>query len=217
MLLDSLHVSQRPIDRMKCKVASWSKKKINFPPCLEDSLGDNPFLTQSHYYQPTVSNGVTLCTMSQSDYPTLPSDISMTVESSLRNLVLSVLSLTIKIENKDHLYAYKNVISMDTNIVQTAASDFIDDKVDDIQMFDWKSVHKWSKCWYCSDIRNGTILFKVIEPQRIKCECIFIVQYWSPCQTDVIVLNENFALINFDNTMKYKFCRQFVMHFDNNL
>jgi hypothetical protein len=96
-------------------------------------LGDGPFSTQSHYYQPTVSDGVNFCTISQSDYPTLPSDTSMTVESSLSNLVLSVLSLTIKIENKDHFYAYKNGISADTNIVQTEASDFIDDSVDDIK------------------------------------------------------------------------------------
>ncbi len=58
----------------------------------------------------------------------------MTLESSLRNLVLLVLSLTMKIEIKDHLYAYKNGISVDTNIVQTEASDFIDDNVDDIEM-----------------------------------------------------------------------------------
>ncbi len=71
----------------------------------------------------------------------------MTVEISLRYLVLSVLSLTIKIENKDHLYAYKNGISVDINIVQTEASDFIDNKVDDNEMTDWMSVNKWSKCW----------------------------------------------------------------------
>jgi hypothetical protein len=32
------------------------------------------------------------------------------------------------------VYAYKNGISVYTNIVQTEASDFIDDKVDDIKM-----------------------------------------------------------------------------------
>ncbi len=119
------------------------------PPCLENSLGNDPFSTQSHYYHPMVPNGVHFCTICQSDYLTLPSNISMTVESSLRNLVLSVFSLTIKIENKDHLYAYKNGISVDTNIVQTEASDFIDEKVDDIDMTTWKSVNKWSKCWHC--------------------------------------------------------------------
>ncbi len=66
----------------------------------------------------------------------------MTVESSLRNLGLSVLSHTIIIENKDHLYSYKSGISVDTNIVQTEASDFIDDSVDDIEMCNWKSVNK---------------------------------------------------------------------------
>ncbi len=110
-------------------------------------MGDDPCSTQSHYYQPMFPDGVNFCSISQSDYPTLPNDIFMTVESSLRNLMLSVLSLTIKIENKDHLYAYKNGISVDTNIVQTEASDFIDDKVDDIKMTIWKSVDKWSKCW----------------------------------------------------------------------
>ncbi len=49
------------------------KKKS--PPCLGDSLGDNPFSTQYHYFQPTVSDGVNFCTISQIDYPTLPSDI----------------------------------------------------------------------------------------------------------------------------------------------
>ncbi len=71
------------------------KKQIKSHPCLEDSLGDNPFSTQSHY-QPTFPNCVNFCAISQSDDPTLPSDTSMTVESSLRNLVLSVLSLTMK-------------------------------------------------------------------------------------------------------------------------
>jgi hypothetical protein len=84
----------------------------------------------------------------------------MTVESSLRNLVLSVLSLTIKIENKDHFYASKNEISVDTN---TEASDFMDDKVDDIKMTKWKSVNEWSKCYYCSEISKSTILCKAIE------------------------------------------------------
>jgi hypothetical protein len=87
----------------------------------------------------------------------------MTVESSLRNLVLSVLSHTIKLENKDHLYAYKNGISVDTNIVQTKASDFIDDKVDDIKMTNWKSFNKWLKCWCCSNISKSTILCEAIE------------------------------------------------------
>ncbi len=72
----------------------------------------------------------------------------MTLESSLRNLVLSILSLAMKIENKDHLFAYKNGISVDTNIVQTEASDFTDDKVDDIKMTNWKTINKWSKLWY---------------------------------------------------------------------
>ncbi len=76
----------------------------------------------------------------------------MTVESSLRNLVMSVLSPTIKIENKDFLYAHKNRITVGTNIVQTEASGFIDDKVDDIKMCDWKCVDKGSKCWCCSNI-----------------------------------------------------------------
>jgi hypothetical protein len=110
-----------------------------------------------------VPDNVNFCTISQSDYPTLSSDISMTIESSLRNLVLSVLSLTIKTENKYHFYAYKNGISEDTNITQTEASDFIDDKVDDIEMTNWKSVNKWSKCWYCSNISKSTILCKAIE------------------------------------------------------
>ncbi len=139
------------------------KNKTNFPSCLEDSLGYDPFSTQSHYYQPIVPAGVNFCTISQSDYPTLPSDISMTVESSLRNLVLSVLSLTINIENKDYLYAYKNGISVDINIVQTEASDFIYDKVDEIEMTNWKSVNKLSKCWYCSHTSKSTILCKAIE------------------------------------------------------
>jgi hypothetical protein len=134
-----------------------TQKQNNSSPCLEDSLGDNPFSTQSHYYQPMVPNGVNFSTISQSDYPTLPNDVSTTVESSLRNLVLTVLSLTMEIENKDHLYAYKNGISVDTHIVQTEASDFIDDKVDDIKMTNWKSVNKWLKCWYCSDISKSTI------------------------------------------------------------
>jgi hypothetical protein len=68
-----------------------------------------------------------------------------------------------KIENKDHLYACKNGISVDTNIVQTEASDFIDDNLDDIEMTDWKSVIKWSKCWFCSDISKSTIFCKAIE------------------------------------------------------
>ncbi len=52
---------------------------------------------------------------------------------------------------------------MDTNIVQTEASDLIDDKVDDIKMTDWKSVNKWSKYWYCSNNSRSTILCKAIE------------------------------------------------------
>jgi hypothetical protein len=100
ILLNSLRISQWPIDRMNREVASRSKNKTNSPPCLEDSLGDSLFSTQSHYYQPTFSNGVNFCTISQSDYLTLPSDVSMIVESSLRNLVMSVLSLTIKKKTK---------------------------------------------------------------------------------------------------------------------
>ena len=61
------------------------------------------------------------------------------------------------------MYAYKNGISVYTNIVQTEASDFIDDKVDDIKMTNWKSVNKWSKCWYCSDISKSTIVCKANE------------------------------------------------------
>jgi hypothetical protein len=52
---------------------------------------------------------------------------------------------------------------VDTFIVQTEASDFIDDKVDDIKMTNWKSVNKWSKCWYCSDISKSTIVCKANE------------------------------------------------------
>jgi hypothetical protein len=52
---------------------------------------------------------------------------------------------------------------VDTNIVQTEASDFIDNKVDDIKITDWKSVNKWSKRWYCSNISKSTILCKAIE------------------------------------------------------
>jgi hypothetical protein len=133
---------------MNREVASWLKTKTHSPPCLEDSLGNNPFSTQSCYHHPKDSAGVNFCTISQSDFPALPSDISMTLESSLRNLVLSILSLAMKIENKDHLFAYKNGISVDTNIVQTEASDFTDDKVDDIKMTNWKTINKWSKLWY---------------------------------------------------------------------
>ncbi len=36
-------------------------------------------------------------------------------------------------------------------------------------------------------------------------------------KTDVIVSNENSALIKHENTIKYKFCRQFVMNFVDDL
>jgi hypothetical protein len=41
--------------------------------------------------------------------------------------------------------------------------DCIDDKVDDIKMINWKSVNKWSTCWYCSNISKSTILCEAIE------------------------------------------------------
>ena len=52
---------------------------------------------------------------------------------------------------------------MDTNIVQTEASDFIYDKVDEIEMTNWKSVNKLSKCWYCSHTSKSTILCDAIK------------------------------------------------------
>jgi hypothetical protein len=39
----------------------------------------------------------------------------------------------------------------------------IDEKVDDIEMTDWKSINKWSKCSYCSDISKSIILCEAIE------------------------------------------------------
>ncbi len=84
ILLNSWCISQRPIDRMNREVASRSKNKTNSPPCLEESLGDDIFSTQLHYYQPTFSNGVNFCTISQSDYLTLPSDISIQATKGVR-------------------------------------------------------------------------------------------------------------------------------------
>jgi hypothetical protein len=63
LLLNSLCIPKQQIDGLNREVTSWSKNKTHSPPCLEDSLGDDPFSTHSHYYQPTVPNGVKICTI----------------------------------------------------------------------------------------------------------------------------------------------------------